>query len=106
MPEPPDGRLARFDQQLKAVTADVESQEVESLLTEVSDLRLVLVEDETPGRQPFRELRLDLFGLLTGVAERDQVVGLCRLADYADRGVMVLVDGGDRGRVVGIIPAL
>jgi hypothetical protein len=93
LPEPPDGRLARFDQQLKAVTADVESQEVESLLTEVSDLRLVLVEDETPGRQPFRELRLDLFGLLTGVAERDQVVGLCGPADYADRGVMMLVDG-------------
>ena len=31
---------------------------------------------------------------------------VCRLADYADRGVTVLVDGGDRGRVVGIIPAL
>ena len=106
LPEPPDGRLARFDQQLEAVAADVEPQEVESFLTEVHDLRLVLVEDETPGRQPFREPRLDLFGLLTGVAERDQVVGLCGPADYADRGVTVLVDGGDRGRVVGIIPAL
>ena len=47
-----------------------------ALLTEVNDLRLVLVEDETPGRQPFRELHLDLFGLLTGVAERDQLVGV------------------------------
>ena len=75
MTVPPDGRLARFDQQLGAVTADVESQEIESLLTKVNDLRLVLVEDETPGRQPFRELHLDLFGLLTGVAERDQVIG-------------------------------
>src|SRR5882757_10074430 len=51
LPEPPDGRLARFDQQLGAVPADVESQEIESLLTEVNDLRLVLVEDQTPGRQ-------------------------------------------------------
>ena len=63
------------------------------MLTEVNDVRLVFVEDETPGRQPFREPRLDLFGLLTGVAERDQVVGLCRPADYADRGVNGLVGG-------------
>jgi len=43
--------------------------------------------------QPLGQPRLDLFGLLTGVAERDQVVGLCGPADYADRGVMMLVDG-------------
>ena len=75
-PEPPDGRLARLDQQLGAVAADVESQEVEPVLGEVDDLRLVLVEGQTPGRQPFRKPRLDLFGLLTGVAEHDHIVGV------------------------------
>ena len=34
---------------------------------------------------------------LVAVHEDDEIVGLCRLSDYADRGVMVLVDGGDRG---------
>jgi hypothetical protein len=50
-------------------------------------------------------------GVLTTMAVAEEprlkeLLGLCRLADYADRGVTVLVDGGDRGRVVGIIPAL
>jgi len=30
-------------------------------------------------------------GLLLAVAEHDHVIGLCRLRDYADRGVNVLV---------------
>jgi len=34
---------------------------------------------------------------LVSVHEDDEIVGLCGPADYADRGVMVLVDGGDRG---------
>jgi hypothetical protein len=38
--------------------------------------------------------------------DREEIINLCGPADYADRGVTVLVDGGDRGRVVGIIPAL
>jgi hypothetical protein len=57
----------------------------------VHDLCLVLVEGKTPGRQPARQLHLDLFGLLLGAAEHDQVVGLCRLPDYAARTVEVLV---------------
>ena len=43
---------------------------------------------------------------LVAVHEHNEVVCLCGPADYADGGVTVLVDGGDRGRVVGIIPAL
>ena len=39
-------------------------------------LRLVLVERQPPGRQPRREPRLDLLGLLPGVAQSDQVVGI------------------------------
>jgi len=54
-----------------------------------------------------RQAPFDLFGLGFGSGEPEQmIICLCRLADYADRGVTVLVDGGDRGRVVGIIPAL
>jgi hypothetical protein len=56
----------------------------------VHDLGLVLVEDKATEREPFRELRLDLLGLLPGMAAGDQVIGLCRLRDYADRDVNVL----------------
>ena len=74
--EPPDGRIARHDQQLSVtVTAHVEPQEIEPL-GEVHDLGLVLVEDKAPGREPFRELRLDLLGLLPGMAAGDQVIGV------------------------------
>ena len=76
------------------------------MLFDVDDVCLVLVEDQTPGGQPLRQPRLDLLGLFTRIAQGQKIIGLCRLADYADRGVTVLVDGGDRGRVVGIIPAL
>ena len=75
-PDPPDGRLTRLDQQLGAVAADVEPQEVESVLSEVHDLCLVLVEGQTSGRQPFREPRLNMFGPFTGVAEHDHIVGV------------------------------
>jgi hypothetical protein len=74
-PEPPDGRLGRLDQQLGAVAADVEAEELEAL-AEVDDLRLVLVEGQAPGRQPLRELCLDLSGLPLAVAEHDHVVGV------------------------------
>jgi len=74
-PEPLDGRPGRLDQQLAVVTADVEPEEVEAL-AEVDDLRLVLVEGQAPGRQPLREPRLNLFGLLLAVAEHDHVVGV------------------------------
>jgi hypothetical protein len=45
-------------------------------LAEVDDSRLVLVEGQAPGRQPFREPRLDVSGLPLGVAEHDHVVGV------------------------------
>ena len=57
------------------VAADVEPEEVEALV-EVDDPRLVLVEGQPPGRQPFREPCLDLLGLLLAVAEHDHVVGV------------------------------
>jgi hypothetical protein len=53
----------------------LKAQEVEDLV-EVRDARLVLVEDQAPGRQPRGEPRLDFLGLATAVAERDQVVGV------------------------------
>ena len=80
-PDPSDGRLARLDQQLDTVPADVESEEVEAL-AEGDDTRLVLVERQTPGRQPVGEPRLDLERLLPGVTEGEEIVGLCRVASY------------------------
>src|SRR6516162_324796 len=74
-PDPLDCRLARLDQQPAAVLADIEPEEVEALV-EGDDARLVLVEGQAPGRQPAGEPCLDLFGLLPGVAEGDQVVGV------------------------------
>ena len=83
-PDPSDRRLARFDQQLAAVAADVESQEVKAF-REGDDARLVLVERQTPGRQPGDESCFDLERLLPGVAESDEVIGLFRCASYAER---------------------
>ena len=60
--------------------------------------------DVTWGVEDCRQVSAGLERAL--LAEGEKVLRLCRLADYADRGVTVLVDGGDRGRVVGIIPAL
>ena len=60
LPDPPDGRRTRFDQQLAVgVTADLAGEEVESLAG-MDDRRLVLVEDQAPWRQPFGEPRLYL----------------------------------------------
>ncbi|MDH6115617.1 hypothetical protein P3T34_007832 [Kitasatospora sp. MAP12-44] len=75
VPYPLQGILARLDQQRAVVAADVEPQEVEAIV-EVRYARLVLVEGQAPGRQPRGEPRLDLLGLVTAVAERDQVVGV------------------------------
>jgi hypothetical protein len=92
-PESLDCGGARLDQQLAvAVAADVEPQEIEPL-GEVHDLGLVLVEGETSGRQPLGEPCLDPLGVLLGESTHDQIVGLCRPADYADRGVSGLVGG-------------
>lgn len=57
--------------------------------------------------QERRQFKLDLFGLGFRSGEPEQViVGLCRARDYADCGVVMLVIGGGRGSMVGIIPAL
>jgi len=54
------------------IPADVEPQEVKPLV-EGDDARVVLVEDETPGRQPVGEPCFDLERLLPGVAESDEI---------------------------------
>jgi hypothetical protein len=74
-PDPSDRLFARFDQQLAAVAADVEPQEVQAL-REGDDVRLVLVERQTPGRQPGGEPCFDLERLLPGVAESQEVIGV------------------------------
>lgn len=81
-PDPSDSRLAELDQQLGVVAADVVSQEVEALIEE-DDARLVLVERQTPRRQPGGELGLNVERVLPGVAVRDEIVGV---ADHS-RGV-------------------
>ncbi|MPZ84176.1 MAG: hypothetical protein GEV28_28760 [Actinophytocola sp.] len=62
-PEPPDRLLARLDQWLAIVAADIESEEAHAF-GEVHDLRFLLVDGKPPGRQRLGELRLDLLGLL------------------------------------------
>jgi hypothetical protein len=76
--------LAGPDQRLVAVAADVEPEEIEALI-EADDARLVLVERQTPRRQPRGEPRLDLDRVLPGVADRDEIIGLCRVSGYAER---------------------
>jgi hypothetical protein len=75
-PDPPQGRRARLGQQLAAIPADLESQEVTALIFEVDHAGLVLVEGQTPGCQPRGQPRLDLLRLLPRVAQREQVVGI------------------------------
>jgi hypothetical protein len=62
----------------------MEAQEVEALL-ETEDTSLLLVEDQTPRRQPPGQPRLDLKRLLPGVAVDDEIIGLCRVSSYAER---------------------
>jgi hypothetical protein len=78
------GCLAGFDQQFAvAIAADVESQEVETVV-ETDNTRLGLVEGQPPRRQPLRQGVLDLLSLLSGAAQSNKIVGLCRGPDYAD----------------------
>jgi hypothetical protein len=83
LPVPPDGRLGRLDQQLAAgIAADVPAEEVKTL-SEVGNARLVLVQGQPPLGQPPGEPRLDLPGMLPGVAADGEIIGLCRSLDYA-----------------------
>ena len=90
------GRLARLDQRLGAVPADVESQEVEALV-EGDDARLVLVERQAPGRQPVGEPGLDLERLLPGVAEGDEIIGVSDQDRAARRDPPGVLAGGVAG---------
>ena len=51
------------------------TEEIKTLI-EADDLRLVLVEGQPSGRQPLRQPRLDLGGLLLAVAEHNHVIGV------------------------------
>jgi len=75
MPDPLDSGLARPGDQLAGVPTHRESQEVKTVLKR-HDARLGLVEGQPPGGQPFGHARLDLLGLLPGVAQGDHVVGI------------------------------
>jgi hypothetical protein len=93
-PDSLDRRDRWFDQQRRAVAADVEPQKIEPS-SQVHDSGLVLVEDQTPGCQPFGQACFDLFGLPLGVAERDQIVSVPDHHRGARLGVAGLPAGGD-----------
>jgi hypothetical protein len=87
IPEPLHRRRARFDDQLAVrISTDVKTEEVETF-AEVHDARLVLVECQTSRRQPLGQLCLDLVGLLTGVTQGDQVIGVSHHDRRSGRGV-------------------
>jgi hypothetical protein len=77
----------------------MKSQEVQALtaLGQVHDSGLARLGHQPQIREQPNQMRERILGLPTGPAHDHHIVGLCGPADYADRGVMVLVDGGDRG---------
>src|ERR1039457_7077307 len=84
----PDRFLRRFDQQLAvAVTADGPAEEVEPL-GEVDYPRLVLVDGHSASGEPSFKPRLDLLGLLPGVAADGEIVGI------SDQNGGILLDPG------------
>ena len=68
-------RLARLDQQLASVPADVVTQEVKALI-ESDNPCLVLVESQSPGLKPPGKPRLDLKRLGLCVTQGDEVIGV------------------------------
>jgi hypothetical protein len=70
---PLQSHRAGFDQQLARLAANGKAQEIEAFV-EADDARLGLVEGQPLGRQPSGQPGLDLFSLLPGVAQGDQVV--------------------------------
>ena len=76
VPEPLDGLGARFDKQLTVrVAAKIEPEEIEPL-RKGNDPGFGVVERQPSWLQLPGQLRLDLLGLLPGVAARDQVIGI------------------------------
>jgi len=68
------GRFARLNQQLSiAITADMKPQKIEAVF-EADNARLVLVDPQSPGCQPYGQSLLDLLGLFTTAAHRDKIV--------------------------------
>jgi hypothetical protein len=97
-PDPSDGRRARSDQRLGAVTADVEPEKIKALI-EADDTRLVLAKRQTPRLKPPGEPRLDLQRVLPGVAEHDEIIGV------SDHGWGVDPDREKPGAIEGSQPA-
>ena len=75
-PDPPDGRLARLDQQLGAVAADVESQEVEPVSARWTIRVLSSLKARPLGASHSASRALTCSACCLGVAERDQIVGV------------------------------
>ena len=96
LPDPPDGRLARFDQQLGAVAADVEPQEVEPSSARWTICVLSSLKDRPLGASHSASRALICSACSPGVAEHDQIVGV---SDH-DRGAWLGLPGtGAGGRV-------
>jgi hypothetical protein len=95
--DPLDGGLARPGDQFAGVPADREPEEVEAVLQR-HDPRFGLVERQAPWGQPRGHARLDLLGLLPGVAESDHVVGVDHqgrtTAFRASRAARLVADSG------------
>src|SRR3954470_19059743 len=89
-PDPSDRLGAGHDEQLAVgIAADVEPQEIKTR-RHMDDSGLILIEGKPPGRQPFSQPSPDLFGLVTRVTERDQIVGVShqrRSARYCLRDI-------------------
>ena len=76
VPEPLDGRGARFGEQLAVgVAAEIKSEEIEPL-RKVNDPGFGFIECQPSRLQPPGQPCLDLLGLLPGVAAHDQVIGI------------------------------
>ena len=68
--------LARLDQQLAVVAADVEPQEVDSPGRGATIRVLSSLKTSPLGASHSASRRLDLLGLLTGVTQGDKIVGV------------------------------
>jgi len=83
----------------------VEAEEVHALasVSQVHDPRLVRFEFEAQLGQDRGERLKGAFGLLLGVADRQQIIGLCRVSCYAEDASGSPVVAGVGGEKLGII---